>query len=153
VTWGGPTSLVDVWLSPGDGGATVVELEHTVPVELAGSGAGALYVGPGWDVSVPALAGLLRGDVVADPVAWENSLEVQRFSAGSIAAWAEVAPASGTATAEEISTAAEMSDRLPHLAERPSVTGAGPTGISWIGRSPVVSRPARSGTAGRARGS
>jgi uncharacterized protein YndB with AHSA1/START domain len=54
VTWGGPTSLVDVRLTA-DGESTVVELEHSVPIEIAQSGAGALFVGPGWDAGVLAL--------------------------------------------------------------------------------------------------
>lgn len=107
VTWGGPASVVDLRLSPaGDG--TSVEIEHTVPIDIAGSGAGALYVGPGWDLGVLALAGFLRGEVVVDPVAWEESLDVQRYAAGTIDAWATVVGASGTAGAEEVGAATEM---------------------------------------------
>lgn len=101
VTWGGPVSIVEVRLSE-RGGGTLLELEHTVPVEFVGSGAGALYVGPGWDVAVLGLVGFLRGDVVDDPAAWENTLEGQQASARSIDAWAEAVRAGGTATEEEI---------------------------------------------------
>jgi uncharacterized protein YndB with AHSA1/START domain len=106
VTWGAPVSLVRVHLSA-DGDATELRLEHSVPVEFAGSGAGGLYVGPGWDVSVLALALFLAGEVVEDPAGWEGTLEVQRFSERTIAAWAEVILAGGTATAEEVAGATE----------------------------------------------
>ena len=46
VTFGGESSIVDVQLSD-DGQQTLLKLTHSVPVELAGNGAGALYVGPG----------------------------------------------------------------------------------------------------------
>jgi uncharacterized protein YndB with AHSA1/START domain len=106
VTWGAPVSIVRVSLT-GDGGATLLELEHSVPVEFAGSGAGALYVGPGWDVTVLGLALHLAGEVVADPAAWEGTPEVQRFSEGTITAWADVVTAGGTATTEEVTAATE----------------------------------------------
>ena len=56
------SSIVAVRLTP-DGDGTVLELEHSVPVAFAGSGAGAPYVGPGWDVAVLGLAMQLRGEV------------------------------------------------------------------------------------------
>ncbi|MGY1690792.1 SRPBCC family protein [Geodermatophilus sp. SYSU D01105] len=107
VTWGGPFSVVDVRLSAGGDGA-VLELEHTVPVEVAGSGAGALFVGPGWDVTVLALGRFLGGVVVEDPTAWENTPEVQRYNVRTIAAWADVVAASGTATEDEVAAGVEM---------------------------------------------
>jgi hypothetical protein len=78
-----------------------------VPLEIAGSGAGALYVGPGWDISIQGLAGFLAGVVVDDPAAWENTLEGQQFSARSIAAWTAAIGAGDTAPADEIAVAAE----------------------------------------------
>jgi uncharacterized protein YndB with AHSA1/START domain len=45
VTFGAPTSIVEVRLTPQGDSDTVLELEHTVPIEMAQSGAGALYVG------------------------------------------------------------------------------------------------------------
>lgn len=107
VTWGMESSVVDVRLSP-EGDRTVLDLEHSVPVEIAGSGAGALYVGPGWDISIRALADFLDGVVVADPAAWEGTLEGQQFSARSITAWTEAIGAGDTATADEIAVAAEV---------------------------------------------
>ncbi|GAB3321871.1 hypothetical protein GCM10027451_43840 [Geodermatophilus aquaeductus] len=101
LTWGGPVSVVTVRLSPA-GAATVLELEHTVPVAFAGSGAGALFVGPGWDVALLGLGLHLRGEDVGDPVVWEGSEEVRRANAASVDAWVATVTASGTATAEEV---------------------------------------------------
>jgi uncharacterized protein YndB with AHSA1/START domain len=108
VTWGMESSVVDVRLSADGDERTVLDLEHSVPLEIAGSGAGALYVGPGWDISIQGLAGFLAGVVVDDPAAWENTLEGQQFSARSIAAWTEAIAAGDTATADEIAVAAEV---------------------------------------------
>jgi uncharacterized protein YndB with AHSA1/START domain len=104
VTWGGPVSLVRVRLSASDAG-TVLELEHTVPAAFAGSGAGALHVGPGWDVTLLGLALWLRGELVDDPATWEASSEVREVNAGSIEAWAATVRASGTATEDELADA------------------------------------------------
>ena len=104
VTWGSPVSIVRVRLTA-TGAGTALDLEHTVPAAFAGSGAGALYVGPGWDVAVLGLALWLRGELVDDPAAWEASPEVLEVNAGSIAAWAAAVTASGTATHDEITAA------------------------------------------------
>ena len=101
LTWGGPVSVVTVRLAPA-GEGTVLELEHTVPAAFAGSGAGALFVGPGWDVALLGLALHVRGDEVGDPVAWEGGEEVRAANAASIDAWVATVTASGTATAEEV---------------------------------------------------
>ena len=101
VSWGAPESQVTVRLTEA-GESTTLELEHTVPVAFAGSGAGALFVGPGWDVAVLGLALHLRGDAVGDPAAWEASPEVVRFNAATIDAWQRVVTTSGTATPEEV---------------------------------------------------
>jgi uncharacterized protein YndB with AHSA1/START domain len=61
VTFGGPTSVVELRLSP-NGEETVLELEHVVPFEVAQSAAGALYVGPGWDGALMGLDLYLRGE-------------------------------------------------------------------------------------------
>ncbi|SOD97903.1 SRPBCC family protein [Blastococcus haudaquaticus] len=105
VTWGMDVSVVDVRLSS-EGDRTVLEIEHSVPLEIAGSGAGALYVGPGWDISVRALGNFLRGEVDDDPTAWEGTVAGQRWSAGAIDAWVAAIAASGTATDDEIGAAA-----------------------------------------------
>ena len=106
VTWGMESSVVDVRLSADGDARTVLDLEHSVTLEIAGSGAGALYVGPGWDVSVRGLAEFLRGAVVDDPAAWEGTIEGQRYSARAIDAW--VAAIGNTAGADEIAVAAEV---------------------------------------------
>ena len=109
MTFGGPTSIVEVRLTPDGDGDTVLELEHTVPIEMAQSGAGALYVGPGWDGALLGLGLFLRGEVVGDPVAAANSPQGQEFSEQSVHAWAEVVKDSGTATAEQLAAATEVS--------------------------------------------
>ena len=109
VTFGGPTSIVEVRLTSQSDRDTVLELEHTVPIEMAQSGAGALYVGPGWDGALMGLGLFLRGDAVGDPVAAANSPQAQEFSKQSVHAWAEVVKDSGTATAEQLAAATEVS--------------------------------------------
>jgi uncharacterized protein YndB with AHSA1/START domain len=107
VTFGSEVSLVRLRLTPDGDDRTELELEHTVPIEMAGSGAGALWVGPGWDLALFALGAYLRGVVVEDPAAAGNSPEARELSARSIEAWAAVIEASGTATADEIAAAVE----------------------------------------------
>jgi uncharacterized protein YndB with AHSA1/START domain len=109
VTFGSETSVVQIRLSSGGDGATALEFEHTVPLELAGSGAGALYVGPGWDGALLALGLYLGGDISEDPVAAASSPEAQEFSRHSVTAWAAVITTSRTATEDEISAATEVS--------------------------------------------
>jgi hypothetical protein len=106
VTFGDVTSVVTLHLSP-DSDDTSLELEHTVPLTLAGSGAGALFVGPGWDGAFLGLGLLLRGEVADDLVAAANSSEAQEFSLGSIDAWTTAV--AGTATEDEITAATEVS--------------------------------------------
>ena len=109
VSFGGPTSLVEVRLTAQGDGDTVLELEHTVPIEMAQSGAGALYVGPGWDGALLALGLLLGGEAVGDPVAAANSPQAQEFSKQSVHAWAAVVKDSGTATADQLGAATQVS--------------------------------------------
>jgi uncharacterized protein YndB with AHSA1/START domain len=111
VTFGGPTSIVELRLTSGGerGGTTVLELDHSVPLEMAGSAAGALYVGPGWDGAVLGLGLFLAGELIEDPVAMANSLEVQDFSLQSLRLWAAIARKSKSATEEEIAAATEVS--------------------------------------------
>lgn len=109
VTFGDPTSIVQVRLTPQGESDTVLELEHTVPIEIAQSGAGALYVGPGWDGALMGLGLFLRGEAVGDPVAAANSPQAQEFSKQSVSAWAAVVKDSGTATAEQLTAATEVS--------------------------------------------
>ncbi|RAY13021.1 ATPase [Actinomadura craniellae] len=106
VTFGSEISVVEVRLSP-EGEGTTLELEHTVPLAMAGSGAGALYVGPGWDGAFLALGLFLAGEVADDPVAAANSPEAQEFSRQSIRAWTAAVEASGTAGPDDIAAATE----------------------------------------------
>jgi uncharacterized protein YndB with AHSA1/START domain len=117
LTFGGPTSLVELRLSPAWDSETILELEHTVPIEMAGSGAGALYVGPGWDGAFMALGFFLDGVVIDDPVAAGNSPQGQEFSRQSVYAWAAAIESSGTASMDEIhaATAASLAQFAPDL--------------------------------------
>lgn len=76
---------------------------------MAGGGAGALYVGPGWDGAVMGLGLHLRGDVIGDPVEAANTPEVIEFNKGSIDRWTAVVESSGTATPEALAQAREVS--------------------------------------------
>jgi len=116
VTFGGESSIVDVVLA-GEGDQTLLKLTHSVPIELAGSGAGALYVGPGWDGALLGIAQYLAGEVVSDPVAAANSPEVQDFNVSSIKEWIATVEASGTADADTISAAqqAALAQYAPDL--------------------------------------
>jgi uncharacterized protein YndB with AHSA1/START domain len=108
VTFGGESSIVDALLSD-DGHQTLLKLTHSVPIEFAGSGAGALYVGPGWDGALLGLALHFAGEVTGDPVAAANSPEVQDFNVTSISQWVATIEASGTADADAISAAQQVS--------------------------------------------
>jgi uncharacterized protein YndB with AHSA1/START domain len=105
VSFGGPTSIVELRLSEGGG----LELEHTVPIEMAGSVAGALFVGPGWDGMFLALDLFLRGEVSDDPVAAAGSPEGLEFTRQSVYAWLAVVEEVGTASAEQVEQAKAMS--------------------------------------------
>lgn len=104
ITFGGPTSVVDLRLVS-DGAQTVLELDHTVPIEMAGSSAGTLYVGPGWDSTLLALALYLSGEISDDPVAAADSPDGQAFCAASIEAWVAVVEATDTTDAQAIASA------------------------------------------------
>jgi uncharacterized protein YndB with AHSA1/START domain len=109
VTFGGPTSLVQLRLSQDGDAETLLDLEHTVPIEMAQSGAGALYVGPGWDGAFMALDLFLHGVVADDPIAAASSPEAVEFSKRSIQSWSAAIESSGTATSDEIAAATEAS--------------------------------------------
>jgi uncharacterized protein YndB with AHSA1/START domain len=111
VTFGGETSIVELRLIPEDDDRTTVELEHSVPKAMAGGGAGALYVGPGWDGALLGLALFLVSEVAEgfDPTTAAASPETQRFNLGSIGLWTAAVEESGTATAEELAAAVEAS--------------------------------------------
>ena len=108
-TFGDPNSIVELRLTPQGDSDTELELEHSVPIELAQSGAGALYVGPGWDGALMGLGRYLRGEAIGDPVAAANSPEAQEFSKHSVSAWVTVVKNSGTATDEQLTEATKVS--------------------------------------------
>ncbi|WP_066375333.1 SRPBCC domain-containing protein [Herbidospora mongoliensis] len=99
-TYGGETSVVTVRLSAREE-STTLELTHTVPVAMAQSGAGALWVGPGWDEAYLALELFLDGKEAQGQVTPE-------YGRATVAAWVAAVETSGTATAEEIETARQM---------------------------------------------
>jgi uncharacterized protein YndB with AHSA1/START domain len=104
LTWGGPVSILSVRLTP-LGTGTALQLEHTVPAAFAGSGAGALYVGPGWDAALLTLGLWLRGELVDERASWEASPEARSVYTESIEAWVAVVSGSGTATDDELAAA------------------------------------------------
>ena len=108
MTFGGPESVLDLTLVA-VGVRTALELRHSVPRAMAGGGAGALYVGPGWDGALMGLALYLRGEEIGDPAEAANSPEVIEFNKGSIERWVEAVVESGTATAEALEEARAVS--------------------------------------------
>jgi len=107
LTWGAPDSVVDLHLTEA-GGVTTMEFTHSVPLAMAQSGAGALFVGPGWDGALLGLGIFLRGEAVGDPLEAANSPAVVEFNKGSIDAWTAAIETSGTATADEIAALREV---------------------------------------------
>jgi uncharacterized protein YndB with AHSA1/START domain len=111
VTFGGPTSLLELRLTPGSGASTDLELEHSMSEPPAPGGSGALWVGPGWDGGVLALALYVDGELPedADPVAMADSPEVIKYNEQSVRAWIETIRASGTTSEEDLAEAAKVS--------------------------------------------
>ncbi|GAA1646276.1 SRPBCC family protein [Catellatospora bangladeshensis] len=114
LTWGAPNSIVEVTLTAAGSDRTDLEVRHTVPLSVAGSAAGALYVGPGWDQGLLRLAQYLSGEDLGDLTTAENSIEGQEFSRGSIAAWADAVRASTLATEDQ--TTAAITAATTHFA-------------------------------------
>lgn len=111
VTFGGPTSLLELRLLPGSGASTELVLEHSMGEPPAPGGSGALWVGPGWDGGFLALALYVSGDLPEDtnPVDMADSPEVVRFNEQSVRAWIEVVRLSGTTSEEDLAEAAKIS--------------------------------------------
>ena len=113
VTWvmgPGPASEVEVRLSPGDDGETVLELAHTAVVDPAfwtkyGPGA----VGVGWDLGLLGLFLYLSTgrDRPEDPAAWAANPDAREFITRSSEAWGV---ASGQAGASEEEAAAAVAE-------------------------------------------
>lgn len=115
MTYGGDTSHVTVTLTSAGPDETELRLEHTVPIAIAGSVAGALFVGPGWDDGVVALSLLLAADErqTGDPAIDATRPERVDYVRRTIDRWATVAVAAG-ATRDEIDGASEAA--LAHFA-------------------------------------
>lgn len=111
VTFGGPTSLLELRLLPGSGASTELELEHSMGEPPAPGGSGALWVGPGWDGGFLALALYVSGDLPegTNPVEMANSPAVVRFNEQSVRAWIEAVRSSGTTSEEDLAEAAKIS--------------------------------------------
>jgi uncharacterized protein YndB with AHSA1/START domain len=100
-------SEVELRLSAGAAGRTVLELEHAATVDpdwWARYGPGA--VGVGWDLTLLGLGLHLRNESIGDLSAWEQSSEAKEFIVGSSDAWRVAHEAAG-ATHTEASTASE----------------------------------------------
>src|SRR4051794_25595266 len=79
-TFGGPESIVQLTLTARGADETELTLDHSVPAAMAGSVAGALFVGPGWDGAFLGLGLYLAGEVVGDPRDAANAPEIIPFS-------------------------------------------------------------------------
>jgi uncharacterized protein YndB with AHSA1/START domain len=89
-------SEVQVRLSAVDGGATRFDFEHVAIVpddRWLEYGPGA--VGVGWEQGLLGLSLHLRGESVADPMAWQLSAEGREFATTSSEAWGEANRAAG----------------------------------------------------------
>jgi uncharacterized protein YndB with AHSA1/START domain len=111
VTFGGPNSLLELRLLPGADTSTELELEHSMSEPPAPGGAGALWVGPGWDGGLLGLALYVTGELPeeTDPAEMANSAEVISYNEQSVRAWIDAIRASGTTTDEDLTAAAKIS--------------------------------------------
>ncbi|MEU4197234.1 SRPBCC family protein [Kribbella sp. NPDC026611] len=111
VTFGGPTSLLEIRLTPGSGTSTDLELEHSMSEAPAPGGAGALWVGPGWDGALLGLALYVNGELPADadPREMANSPEVVKYNEQCVRTWIETVRASGTTSEGDLLSAAKLS--------------------------------------------
>lgn len=106
LTVGSPQSLLTVELAHTAEGTTV-QLTHGVPITQAASGAGAVTVGPGWDIALLGLDLYLRGEEFDAPIEISRSPELVEFTKASIGRWAAEVEPSGTASPEDIRAARE----------------------------------------------
>lgn len=111
VTFGGETSLLEIRLTPGSDSTTQLELEHSMGEAPAPGGAGALWVGPGWDGALMGLALYIAGELPADanPTEMANSPEVVKYNELCVRAWIEAVRSSGTTSEEDLLSAAKIS--------------------------------------------
>lgn len=111
VTFGGPTSLLELRLLPGSGASTELELEHSMSEAPAPGGSGALWVGPGWDGALMGLDLYVSGELPEDanPVEMASSPEVIKYNEQSVRVWIEAIRSSGTTSEEDLAEAAKIS--------------------------------------------
>ncbi|GIH23675.1 activator of HSP90 ATPase [Acrocarpospora phusangensis] len=129
VTWAlgpGMDTELEVRLAPGDGGGTLLELEHSSPAAIVdelvrtyGPG-GTIGVGGGWDLTVLALDLFLNG-VDFDPETWENTPEAREFATQSCHAWGAVIQAAWNVSDEDI--AAAIAFGVQHFAPAEDANG------------------------------
>jgi uncharacterized protein YndB with AHSA1/START domain len=105
-TFGSPESILTLTLTA-KGDDTELELDHTVPIAMAQSVAGALFVGPGWDGAFLGLGMYVAGEAIGDPQQMANDPILVPFTRRSIELWTEVVASSG-ATPEETAAGREM---------------------------------------------
>ena len=123
-TFGGPESILTVTVIPEGDAETELQLDHTVPLSMAQSVAGALFVGPGWDGAFLGLGLYLAGEAVGDPREAANSPEVVRFNVASIDRWTSVTDQAGAMPEEiEQGRAMALAQFAPDTAEAAEATG------------------------------
>ncbi|MFC5744630.1 SRPBCC family protein [Actinomadura rugatobispora] len=124
-TFGGPESILTVTLTPEGDAETELQLDHTVPLSMAQSVAGALFVGPGWDGAFLGLGLYVAGEAMGDPREAANSPEVVQFNVASIDRWTTVADQAG-ATPEEVKQgrAMALAQYAPDTPEAAGATGS-----------------------------
>ena len=113
VTWGmgeGMLTEVELRLTPGRAGGTVLELEHASPaavvdelVRAYGPG-GTIGIGGGWDLALLGLNLFLTG-AVFDPSTWQDGTEAQEFATRSCHAWGSVIQAAWGTSDDDIAAA------------------------------------------------
>jgi len=123
-TFGGASSIVTVSLAAvgfGSEAVTELTLDHTVPLALAGSVAGALFAGPGWDEALIGLwLELAHPD--ADRVATLDTGPGRKWAYQVVLAWVDVAESAGAPADQlEAGRQAALAQFAPHAAAgRPS---------------------------------
>jgi uncharacterized protein YndB with AHSA1/START domain len=119
--YGGDVTWIEVRLTPGPDGQTLLEVEHTVPAhdaKWAEFGPGAL--GVGWDMILMGLATHLRSGQSVDPAesaAWTISEDGRRFMTVSSDRWYEANLAAG---ADEVTARAAAARTIAAYTGRPS---------------------------------
>ncbi|TMR24810.1 SRPBCC family protein [Nonomuraea turkmeniaca] len=131
VTWAmgeGMATEVEVRLASGDGGGTVLELEHAAPAEIVDEMArtygpgGTIGIGGGWDLTLLGLDLFLSG-AEFDPATWEDTSEAKEFATRSCHAWGTVIQAAWGIGDDDI--AAAIAFGVQHFAPESGGSGNG----------------------------